>query len=302
MDLLDKMATFVRVIEAGSFSAAAKQMRLSPGAVSRQIATLEAALRTSLILRSTRRMTVTDDGRRYYERCLRILRDVDEAQSLGRHGVLDGLLQINAPVTFGLARVIPHLHAFTSAHPALRLDLRLEDRLIDVALEGVDVAIRVGQPPPDSAGLVAQRLLSYRRVLVASPGYLQRHGEPKSPEGLAKHDALAYAAGSANDRWRLQSASGELQVHVNVTFRTNALHAILELALAGAGVALLPDWLVAQAVKRRALRVLLASWQSEPVWVNALFRTAQRGSRAVRAFIEHLRAAYATPAGARVVK
>lgn len=299
MDLLDKMATYVRVIEAGGFSAAAKQLRISPGAVSRQISTLEAGLRVRLLLRSTRRMTITADGRRYYERCLRILRDVDEAQGIGRQGSLEGLLHVNAPVTFGLARVVPHLHAFTAAHPALRFNLDLDDRLIDVAREGVDMVIRVGSPPPNSVELVAQLLLSYRRVLVASPAYLKRRGEPKTPEALVKHDALAYAAGSANDSWRLLAADRDVQVHVNVVFRTNALHALRGLAIAGSGVALLPDWLVADAVAQRDLRVILPAWQSDLVHVNALFRTGQRGAHGVRAFVEHLRIAYAEPAGRR---
>jgi DNA-binding transcriptional LysR family regulator len=227
--------------------------------------------------------------------CLRILRDVDDAQGIGRGDAVDGLLQVSAPVTFGLARVVPHLSSFIAAHPGLRLDLRLEDRLIDLVLDGVDVAVRVGSPPPDSAELVAHRLMSFRRVMVASPGYLRRVGEPKTPEALVKYDALTYAGGTASDRWALRSAEREAHVQVNVTFRSNALHALRELAVNGAGVALLPDWLVADEVERRALRVLLSGWQTEPVPVNAIHRTEHRGSRRVRALIDHLRAAYASP-------
>ena len=297
MDLFDKMVTYVRVIEAGSFSAAAKQLRISPGAVSRQIATLEAELRVALILRSTRRTTITRDGRRYYERCLRILRDVDDAQAIGRSDQLDGVLQVNASVTFGLARVVPHLPAFLKKHPGLRLDVRLEDRLIDLALENADVAIRVGSSPPDSAELVAHRLLGFRRVLVASPGYLRRRGEPKTPEALAKHDALTFAAGSAPDSWVLRSDEREARVRLNIMFRSNALHALRELAVNGVGIALLPDWLVTEEVERRALHVILAPWQTEPVPVIALHRTGHRGEPRVRALIDHLRAAYAPANG-----
>ncbi len=144
MDLLDKMATYVRVVEAGSFSAAGKQLRISSGAVSRQIATLETSLRRSLLRRSTRRMEITADGRRYYEACLRVLREVEEAQAAGRGTGREGPLQITAPVTFGLERVVQHVAGLMAKHPELRVDLRLEDRLLDLALEGVDVAIRVG--------------------------------------------------------------------------------------------------------------------------------------------------------------
>jgi len=147
MDLLDKMATYVRVVEAGSFSAAAKQLRISAAAVSRQIATLETELRARLVLRSTRRMVVTDAGRRYYERCLAILRDVDEAHDAARGAGAAGLLKVSAPVTYGLERIAPLLPALAQAHPELRIDLRFEDRRVDLVLEGVDVAVRVGPLP-----------------------------------------------------------------------------------------------------------------------------------------------------------
>ena len=285
MDLLDKMATFVRVIEAGSFSAAAKQLRISPGAVSRQIATLEGDVRAELIVRSTRRMTITSAGRRYYERCLRILRDVEDAGRVGRGDGVDGPLQVSASVTFGLARVVPHLHTLVARYP----DLRLDDRLLDLALEGVDVAIRVGSAPPDSADVVASPLMSFRRVLVASPAYLKRKGEPKTPEALAKHDALAHLGSAAPDIWILRDGEREARVRVNIIFRCNALHALRELAIQGAAIALLPDWLVTDELKRRRLRPVLNGWRTDAVPVHALFRTEHRGSRRVRALVDHLR-------------
>lgn len=189
MDFFDKMATYVRVIEAGSFSAAAKQLRVSAAAVSRQIATLEGELGVPLILRTTRSMTVTPTGRAYYERCLRILRDVGDAQAIGRGQGVVGVLKISAPVSFGLGCVVPHMHALMTAHAELTVDLRLEDRLVDLANEDIDVAIRVGSAPADSAILIAQPLLSYQRILVAAPAYLRRRGTPKIPEALAEHSA-----------------------------------------------------------------------------------------------------------------
>ena len=293
MDLLEKMSTYVRVIEAGSFSAAAKQVRLSPAAVSRQIAALESEVRFPLVLRSTRRMEVTPAGRRYYERCLRILREVDDAQSVGQSEVLDGLLQVSAPVSFGLARVVPHMHALMSKHPGVRIDLRLEDRLIDLAFDGMDVAIRVGGTPPESTDVIAHPLFAFRRVLVASPGYLKRNGEPKTPEAIAKHDALSYGVGTPFDSWALSDGSREARLRVNVIFRSNAVHATKALVLKGAGIALLPDWLVTEEVQRRTLRVILPAWKTELIGVHALHRTLLRGAPRVRLLIEHLRAAYA---------
>jgi DNA-binding transcriptional LysR family regulator len=293
IDLLDKMATYVRVVEAGSFSSAAKQIRISPAAVSRQVAVLEAGLRVTLLARSTRRMAVTPAGRRYYERCLRVLREVDDAQAVGRGEALDGSLHVTVPVTFGLARVVPHMRALMVKHPGLRIDLRLEDRLVDLALEGVDVAIRVGSTPADTTDVVAHRLFSFQRILVGSPTYLRRRGEPKTPEALAKHDALTYPVGNAPDGWTLTDGKREARVRVHDTFRSNALHAVRELAVDGAGIALLPDWLVADDVQRRTLRVVLSSWKTDSVAVHAMYRTAQRGASRIRALVDHLRDAYA---------
>jgi DNA-binding transcriptional LysR family regulator len=292
MDLLDKMATYVRVVEAGSFSAAAKQLRISSGAVSRQVAALEGDLRRTLLRRSTRRMEVTVEGRRYYEACLRVLREVEDAQATGRGMSHDGPLQITAPVTFGLDRVVPHLPALMTKHPGLRVDLRLEDRLLDLAFEGVDVAIRVGKPPTATADIIAHPLGSFRRLLVASPAYLKRRGQPKTPEALAKHDALTYTAPGFTDAWTLIDEGRQATVRLNVVFRSTSPHAVRELAMAGTGIGLLPEWFVVDQTRSKALRVVLPAWRGPPVNVYAIHRTEHRGTRAVRALVEHLRAAY----------
>jgi len=293
MDLLEKMATYVRVVEAGSFSAAAKQLRISPAAVSRQITTLEDELRIPLLRRTTRRMSITPSGRTYYERCLRVLREVDDAQAIGRTSATEGVLSISAPVTFGLACVVPHLSSFMAAHPGLRVDLRLEDRLIDLALEGVDVAVRVGSVLPDRTDVIAHELMSFRRVLVASPTYLKRHGEPRTPAALAKHNALAYPFADALDSWTLVGTEREARVRLNVVFRSNAPSALRALAIDGIGIAMLPAWFVEDETERGALRIVLPGWETEPVTVHALHRREQRGAARIRALIEHLRTAYA---------
>jgi DNA-binding transcriptional LysR family regulator len=294
MDLLDKMATYVRVVEAGSLSAAAKQLRISAAAVSRQIATLEEEVETPLLLRSTRRMTVTVAGERYYESCLRILRDVEEAQTTARGAGGTGVLTVSAPVTFGLASVMPHVRALTTTHPGLRLDLRLEDRLVDLVLEGVDVAIRVGTTvPPESNDLVAHRLFAFHRILVAAPSYLRRRGEPKTPEALSKHDALLHAPNGASETWALEGGERVARVRANVAWSSNAGHVLRDLAIDGVGVALLPEWFVRDDIRRRALRHVLPGWHSEAITVHALHRTTRRGEERVRVLVAHLRAAYA---------
>jgi DNA-binding transcriptional LysR family regulator len=292
MDLLEKMATYVRVVEAGSFSAAAKQLHISPAAVSRQIGTLEDELRFRLLGRTTRKMAITAEGRGYYERCLRILREVDDAQALGRTAATEGFLSISAPVTFGLACVVPHLSSFMATHAGLRVEIRLEDRLIELTLEGVDVALRVGSALPDSADVIAHELMSFRRVLVAAPAYLKKRGEPRTPEALARHDVLASSYGDALDSWILVHREREAGVRLSAVFRSNAPAALRALAVDGAGIAMLPAFLVREELEHGALRLVLPGWESHPVPVHALHRREHRGSARVRALVGHLRAAY----------
>ncbi|HEY2517433.1 MAG TPA: LysR family transcriptional regulator [Polyangiaceae bacterium] len=296
MDLLSKMSTYVRVVESGSFSAAAKQLRISSAAVSRQIATLEEELRVPLLARTTRAMAVTAAGRRYYERCVRILRDVDEAQSLARGDELEGVLRVSAPVTFGLACVAPLMHGLMQRHPGLLLELQLEDRAVDLTPEGVDVAVRVGMPPPERTDLVAHALVTYERVLVASPSYLRKRGTPPRPESLAKHDALMHFMGPTGS-WTLRSGEHEVRVRPRVAFRSNALHALRQLAAQGDGIAQLPRWFVGPALASGELRLVLGEWRPEPVTAHAIHRTEQRGTARVKTMIDYLRGSYNDPAG-----
>lgn len=294
MDLLAHMATFVKVVESGKLSVAAKALQMSLPAVSRQLSALEKLLGSPLLLRSTRSMTVTEGGRRYYEHCLRVLHEVEAAQSSLRPSTtLAGTLTVTAAVTFGLARVCPHLPSLLSAHPDLRVDLRLEDRLIDLVEEGVDIAIRGGSQLPDSASLIARPLITYQRVVVASPKYLQSRGTPMTPTDLQQCDALTHlgASGTA-DTWRFTKGRTEVEVKVRGPMRTNAVYALRDGAIAGLGVALLPDWLVAADVAAGRLKVLLPGFASMPTVISAVYRTEHRGMSRVKAFVEHLARQY----------
>ncbi|EAU65813.1 transcription regulator [Stigmatella aurantiaca DW4/3-1] len=293
MDLLVRMATFVRVIEAGSLSAAAKQLRLSTAAVSRHVTALEQEVATPLLARTTRRMTVTVAGQQYYERCLRVLREVDEAQSIGRDGRLEGLLRISLPVTVGFLSGASLLRSLVGKHPGLRLDVRLEDRLIDLVLEDVDVAIRVAAKPPLSTEIVARPLSRWHRVVVASPAYVRRHGKPKTSAALAAHESISPVRDAATEVWTLLNGAATARVRMKVRCSCNAGHLLRELALDGLGVALLPHWFVAADLQNKRLRQLLPGWQSEPVEVYALYRASRRHEPRVRVLVEHLRAAYA---------
>lgn len=293
MDVLARMTTFVRVVEAGSLSAAARQLKLTPAAVSRQLSALEADLGAPLLARTTRRMSITDTGQRYYERCLRILRDVDEAQAIAQDGGARGGLKVSAPVTFGLGSAMPRLRALMIEQPELRLDLRIEDRLIDLAQDAVDVALRVAVSLPMTTDVVAQRLCSWRRVLVASPAYLKRRGEPKAPAALADHAALSHALDAAAETWSLHRGDESARVRVTVRCASNAGQALRDLAVDGAGVAMMPPWFVTEQLRARQLRVVLPGWGSQPIVAHALYRAAHRSERRVRAVVDYLRASYA---------
>ena len=262
MDLLAQMVTFVRVVETGSLSAAARAQKLSLPAVSRQLRALEEDLDASLISRSTRRLAVTDAGQRWYEHCVRILNELDNARGAVGESVR-GTLVVSAAVTLGINRVVPRLAALIQRHPGLSIDLRLEDRLIDFAADAVDVAVRGGVPPPDTAAVIARPLMSFRRVVVASNGYLRRRGTPKEPDQLARHDCLIQSRSSgACDTWRLVRGTDVRSVNVRGALRTNAPLVMRSLACQGAGLAFLPEWLVDKDLADKRLRRVLADWNS----------------------------------------
>jgi DNA-binding transcriptional LysR family regulator len=295
VDLLTQMATFVRVVETGGLSPASRVLGLSVAAVSRQISALETALGGALLLRTTRRLQVTEAGRTYYDHCLRVLREVEAAQTSVKRGkVVDGLLVVTAPVTYGLARVSPHIASLLGKNSGLRIDLRVEDRVIDLVKEGVDVAIRTGTTVAESGSLVARRLTQYRRVVVASPGYLKRRGEPRTPDALSRHDAiLHFATAGRVTSWRFTGGGKELEVPVSGPVASNAPYAMRDAAVGGLGIAILPEWLVADQLAAAQLRVLLRDWEMAPVIVSGVFRTEMRGSPRVRALLDHLAGIYA---------
>lgn len=291
MDLLARMATFVRIVEVGSFSAAAKQLRLSVAAVSRHVSALEAELGSALIVRTTRKLTITPSGRLYYERCLRVLRDVEDAQTVGRLGAA-GPLRMSVPVSLGVLAGDTLVYSLLAHHRGLRIELRVEDHLVDLAFENVDIAIRIGAGPPNSSDVVAVPLATWTRVLVASPAYIARRGEPKRPQDLPDHDVLSTAGGAVTDAWSLVESKTVVRVRFAPRFSTNAGQLLHAAALEGHGIALLPDWFVADDLKARRLVRLLRSWTAETTSVHALYRATLRGEQRVRTVVDHLRRAF----------
>lgn len=288
MDLLAQMQTFVRVVEGKSLSAAARAQRLSLAAVSRQLQALEAELGTSLVVRSTRRLHLTDAGQQWYGHCVRVLRDVEDARAAMKGtDVPRGTLVVSASLTFGSVIVLPMLTALSERHPELVIDLRLEDQLVDLVGEGVDVAIRAGSSPPDSTAYLARPVFAMRRVLVAAPKWLRKHGMPRKPEQLAALPCLLQVTPAGMlVRWSLQRGDVHTVVEVAGNLRSNAPMALRDLAVAGAGVAYVPDWLVTDDIEAGRLRRVLPEWSSESIDAWAIHRSELRGAPKLRAFLD----------------
>lgn len=291
MDLLDQMATYVDIVDAGSLSAAARRKRLSLAAVSRQLGALEKELGAALILRTTRAMKVTDAGRLFYEHALRTLREIEAARATVRGSVAAaGTLRVSASFTVGLELLLESMPAIAEAHPALSIELRLEDHPSDLLRDGVDVAIRAGIAPPDSTSIIARELVRFTRWAVAAPRYLRARGTPRTVAALAKHAALVQLTNAGSlDAWTL----GDETVRVQGPLRCTSPSAIRALALRGQGIALLPDWLVRDDVTAGRLKRVLADHVTPMVQLWALHRVELRDAPRVRVFLEHVSRAFA---------
>jgi DNA-binding transcriptional LysR family regulator len=288
MDLLDQMETFVHVVEAGSLSKAARARSLSLPAVSRQLRALEHDLGRALIIRSTRRLRVTEAGQRWYENCARILSDLEQARrEVGSTAAVRGLLTVSAPVTFGQVHVMPCIHTLLARHQDLSINVRLEDQLVDLVSDAVDVVVRGGFELPDSPSLISRPLRRFHRLAVATPAYLRRHGSPADPRALREHSCLIQlgAFGPLHD-WRFTRGSEARSIQVSGRLRATSPMALLAATLAGDGIALLPDWLVDQEIEARRLKRVLADWTTPMTSVWAVYRSESRAAPRIKAFVD----------------
>ncbi len=287
------MTTFVRVVQAGSLAAAARSLRLTPAAVSRQLSGLEAELGVPLLVRTTRQLSMTDEGRRFFEHAERTCRSADAARASVRvdHAV-EGRVTISAPTAMGPSGLDVSLAALLSAHPGLRVDLRLEDHSVDLVAEAVDVAIRAGLPRPDSASLVSFPIADVERIVVAAPSYLRSRGEPPHPSDLKRHDALVHLHdGSGVGVWVFEhERAASLSVEVAGPLRANAFHTLRTAAVTCVGIAVLPGFVVAEDLDKKRLRILaLGGYRPARQSVYALVRTETKDLPRVRAFLHHAR-------------
>ena len=294
MDTLGDMTAFVRVVEARTFTAAAQRLGWSKSVVSRRLAELEERLGARLLNRSTRRLSLTEAGRAYYDRCVRILADIEETEAsvASLHAEPRGQLSINAPMSFGMLHLPSAIAEFMASYPEVGVDLVLNDRFVDLIDEGYDLALRIGTLA-DSA-LYARKLAACRRVLAASPDYLARHGEPRHPGDLAHHECLVYSMNSNADIWRLTGPDGQ-QINARIAGRLSANNGdvLRDVAVAGGGIVLSPTLLICGQLADGSLVPVLTSYGPSDIPLHAVYPHNRHLSAKVRAFVDFLAARFA---------
>jgi DNA-binding transcriptional LysR family regulator len=286
MDRIEAMTTLLAVVEAGSLSAASRKLRVPLTTVSRRISDLEAHLKTQLLNRSSRRVTLTDAAETYIQACRRILDEVDEAERVvsGEYRAPQGELTVTASMALGRLHVVPVAAAFLKAYPDILLRLRLSDRVVPLQEEHVDLGIRIGALP--DSGIVARRIGSVRRVVCASPDYLLSRGRPETPNDLASHDVVSFTGFVHAESWDFQIGGATASVPVRSRLQVDAAEAVVEAALAGTGIVRLFSYHVAEAVKDGRLSLLLEAFETQPLPVNIVYLGGGLLPLKVRAFLD----------------
>lgn len=288
MDRFLEMQTFCAVVDAGSFVHAADTLGMSKAAVSRYVAELEARLGVRLLHRTTRRLSLTEEGAVFNARCRELLSGVEEAEAeiSSRSGAARGLLRVNAPVSFGILQLSPLWKDFHQLHPQVKINVELSDRVVDVVEEGYDVAIRIASLP--SSSLISKRLASTRIILCASPQYLKKHGKPTHPTELAQHQLIGYSYWAGGDAWHFDGPEGPVSVKINPWIVTNNGDTCRAVALAHQGIMLQPTFLVGDDLASGKLVELLPGYRSIALGIYAVYPTRKHVAPKVRALVNFL--------------
>ncbi|WP_213991394.1 LysR family transcriptional regulator [Sodalis sp. dw_96] len=297
MDRLAAMEMFICVVETGSFTAASRRLNLGQPAVSKTIAQLEERLGVRLLIRSTRGLTPTEAGEEYYQRAKRAMDDINEAESAARGSGsgLTGRLRICAPVTFARLHILPQLGPFLARNPELNVDVVLDDRHVDLISEGIDVALRLGDLRDSS--LIARRLATCRLLILGTPDYFARAGEPRIPEDLSAHQAVVYTQrGGGGSKWVFRRQEEERIVNGRGRVRVSAAEGIRTLVLAGLGLAMASEWMFAPELAAGQVVPVLNDWHLPTMDLWGVFPTGRMASAKARAFVAYL--AEVVPGGA----
>lgn len=302
MDQFAAMRAFVKVVETGGFSEAARQLELAVSSVTRQVNALEEMLNTQLLNRSTRSITLTPQGRKYYDKVVRILQDVEEANLCvtEREDIPRGLLKVSMPVAFGRLHIAPIIRDFLTQYPEVRLDLRLSDGLSNLVEEELDVVIRIGNLDRSGANLIVRKLASHTRLVCGSPEYFKQYGLPSHPNDLAHHNCLLFAYFTGYDIWRFQRDTEICEVKVSGSLVANNSEMLRQVCLDGAGLILMPTWLIGEDIRVGRLGAVLTNFQVHPqaemdMGIYALHLPNRRYSLRVKTFIDFLMKRFGTP-------
>ena len=289
MDRFENMDTFIRVVEAGSITGAADRLGVAKSAVSRRLKELEGHLGVELFHRTTRRMNLTETGRAYYHQSVRILEDVLEAElsTSQAHGTLKGCLKIALPASFGLMHMGPAINEFLHEHPEIEFDLDFNDREVDLIQEGFDLAIRIANLPDSS--LIARRLAPIHTVICASPGYLEKIGNPQSLDELSNHRCLVYSLLHDFEHWQLTDTKGEvIKTKIHPYLKSTTGEFIRDAAVEGVGIGLMPSFIVYKEIESGALVPLLTEYKTPQIDAYAIYPQTRHLSQRVRSFVDFL--------------
>jgi DNA-binding transcriptional LysR family regulator len=288
VDKLNAMAIFVRVVERGSFSAVAREMQTSQPTISKVLKALETGLGGKLIARSTRQLSLTDEGQRYYNECRQILAAVDAAEHSFQSGRerIAGHLRIGSSVSFGRLQIAPRLAQFLERHPGIEIDLQLSDQNQDLVSEGLDVTFRIGEL--NDSGLIARHIGTTHRVTVAAPAYLNKHGRPHMPAELGGHNCLQFNLLNSQNLWVFEKNNQRHEVRIKGNAQSNNSEAIREMVLGGLGIALSPVWLFSEDLKAGRVTAILQDYTAQSLPMHAVSPANRRQSARVKAFVDYM--------------
>jgi len=288
MDRFEEIQTFIRVVKAGSLSGAAERLDIAKSAVSRRLSDLEARLGVQLLTRTTRRLNLTESGRQYYQRCLTIVSDLEEAEQAVTCGDIEltGSIRIAAPLSFGVSHLSPVLNAFLQLHPDLKLDLDLNDRTLNFMEEDVDLAIRIGQLADSS--LIARKLATTQLIVCASPVYLEKNGEPKDPQALEHHIGLSYSYAESQHWHFINTDKTETAVRMNYRMRANNGDVLLKAAIDGLGIIMTPSFIGAEAIQQGQLVPILTDYTLAAGAIYAIYPKQRYLPQRIRILIDYL--------------
>ena len=298
MDRLAAMEAFVVVVDTGSFSAAARRLNVGQPAVSKTVAQLEERLGVKLLVRTTRGLTATEAGLNYYERARRTIEEADEAEfaARGAGASLAGRLRIAGAVTFTRIHLMPRLSEFLRRHPDLEMEVVLDDRKVDLVQEGIDVALRMGRL--ENSSLTARRVASAPHVVVGTPTYFARTGEPTTPGDLAAHEAVIYDQEGGGADWTFQRDSVEIAVTLKGRLRVSAAEGVRAAVLANAGIAIVSEWMFAPEIADSTVKVVLQDWELPRIDLWAVFPAGRTATTKAHTFTQFVQEVMRVPSGA----